>query len=340
MGSLSNLEKHHFYYHIAIFQKAGMPLDQSVGLLAEKHASRPMADILAYIHFSLGEGIAFHDALRKFPDIFPAYECDLLESSPDSFIQSLEWLAEMSISGHERSRVTRTLFWVALFSAIGAIILYYLFIVLLIPVFEEMFRSMGTDLPTPTWLLIRSCNLVRGHSMVILAVVVPVLLLYRFLRKNHSETFSLVLTFTPWIGRKWMVREFILFSRILGKSMAFGVPAGKAIDGAADYVSHDYLKQRLRASGRAITGGAGWANAFTTIRRLPGFFVSLIRMGEERGELHETFLEIYQTEKQEQPAMDLMLLLVPGFVCVVFFVFIGFSVIAMYLPFFHIAGVL
>lgn len=110
--------------------------------------------------------------------------------------------------------------------------------------------------------------------------------------KDVSEIFGL---------NKVSLDELIIFSRQMYALMRSGVPILRAINGMADASTSNLLKKALEKIGTQLEGGYTLSSALNQHPNIFGsLFVSLIHVGENTGQLEDSFLKLTSYLEREQ----------------------------------------
>ena len=104
-------------------------------------------------------------------------------------------------------------------------------------------------------------------------------------------------------------------------------------------LDNQFLKMRLIEAGRALESGGSLSESLSRTGVLPGLAARMIDAGEQSGALEPVFLDIaefYETDVDMKlsilmSSMEPALMIIMGLL-------IGFIVLAMYLPIFHMAA--
>ncbi|RZI90370.1 MAG: type II secretion system F family protein, partial [Microbacterium sp.] len=139
---------------LAVFAKqmaglinAGLPLMRTLAILTEQAEDKMLREALARVHASVESGSAFSAALAQHPDVFPPLMVSMVRvGEAGGFLgQSLTTIAETYKNDAElqdkiKSATTYPL--IVLSIAIVGVIAMVTFVV---PVFEGMFKSLGSE---------------------------------------------------------------------------------------------------------------------------------------------------------------------------------------------------
>ena len=216
-----------------------------------------------------------------------------------------------------------------------------LFILLkIVPTFATTFAQYGERLPWPTlavmdtsrflsaeWLLLLGCALGVGLGHAALKRLSP-----RY-RLWAGELRLRVPVFGALTYRTVLAQASRLASLLLGS----GVPVLDGITATADTVRSEPVRQALMASRAALESGRRWSEALAAEAWIPPFFVQMVRIGEQSGDLSASLAKVadfYEGEVQTL-ADRLESLLEPVLVLVLAGV-VGILVLAVLMPTFQL----
>lgn len=340
MSKLSELEKQFFYHQFLILTQAKIPMDKATELIAKNRPTTKLSELLNIMAASFREGKSLSDFIRDHSDSFSSYEYDIVRSGEESsnLEDCLQWLADLYNQEREYKRIARIQFWYLVLTCFIGLAIVILFNIFVIPVFADMFASLGGQLPKLTSLVVLISTCFRSYWLLLLIIILVSICLIRCLWLRYSELLSLVISDISRIGRKWMLQESLRFALVTGRAIECGVLPLKALESSADFVFHPYLKSRLKTMGVLINQGQTWTSSLKSIRNFPKQFVSFIHLGEEQGELGLAFLEISRTEYSkghnwqwmENTLIFIFLSAIGGY--------LGLLTVTLYLPIFTMAG--
>ncbi|MFH1266174.1 MAG: type II secretion system F family protein, partial [Planctomycetota bacterium] len=157
----------------------------------------------------------------------------------------------------------------------------------ILPKFTPLFKSKGTDLPTPTLWMMSISDVMLGYWYFWVAGLVLAIAGYLFAKRTEQgrRFFDLVKIHLPILGP--MFRKVILSRsiRTLGTMLASGVSTLEAIRLCAE-VSGNYHYERTWEEVRdQVTGGKRICEILSGNPLFPAVLVQMIASGEETGRL-------------------------------------------------------
>ena len=224
-----------------------------------------------------------------------------------------------------------------------AILVIAVILVFVIPVFEEMFRSVGSALPGPTQFVVNMSRFLKGNILYLLAGFVLLGWLFRTYRKSaggRKKTDSLALrlpVFGPLLRKVAVAR----FTRTLGTMISSGVPILDALEIVAKTSGNVILEEVILEVRGSIAEGQTIAEPLSETDIFPSMVVQMISVGEATGALDsmlEKIADFYDDEVDA--AVEALTSMLEPLLMVFLGGAIGGLVIAMYLPIFKMAAAL
>jgi type IV pilus assembly protein PilC len=226
--------------------------------------------------------------------------------------------------------------------AMGFLVLVILaaMMIFVVPVFEEMFSSMGGELPAMTQFLVDASDfLVSWRGVVSVVVVVALYFTFRFWSHTTSGKFI-------WDGAKLrmpifgsMVRKMALarFTRTFGTLVSAGVPILSALDIVADTAGNEVVRRAVNRTRSAIKEGETIAKPLGESNVFPSMLVQMIAVGEETGALDAMLNKIADFYDEEvSVAVDGLTSLIEPLMMATLGLVVGAMVVALYLPMFNV----
>jgi type IV pilus assembly protein PilC len=213
---------------------------------------------------------------------------------------------------------------------------------LVVPVFANMFKDMGGQLPTPTRVVMAISDFLKHNLWWILVLIVGAVigLLQAIKRSPRFKYFwdGLMLKL-PLFGDLQRKSAVARFCRTLGTLLSSGVPILDALTVTARTSGNVVLEAGIFRTVEAISGGQSIAEPLKATGVFPPMVIQMIAVGERTGGLSDMLTRVsdfYDTEVEA--AVDSLTSMLEPLVIVVLGGIIGAVLIAMYLPMFEMAG--
>ena len=311
--------------------KAGMTLDESLGVLEKRLKHPRVQQMTNSLHQALIDGRSFSQALRDFPRIFPTLYVSMVgagEASgalPEILSRVVEHLMQAK---NLRDRVQQALIYPA-FLALAGGALITIFITFMVPQLTGFMSQVGGALPLPTRILLGANHLIVGYWWVFVLVVLGGIVAFRaFVRTEEGQlTWDQFRLSIPGYGRIRRHQYYAQFSRTLGTLMENGIPLLKALDLVTEIAANKYLESKLRDVRRAVIDGANLSSALAKEQLFPELFTDMMAVGEQTGHFAQTMQTIADVyERELDRTVNIISALIPPVIIVLIAIVVGFVV--------------
>ncbi|GAT71633.1 type II secretion system F family protein [Microbacterium hydrocarbonoxydans] len=332
-----------FARQMAALINAGLPLMRTLSVLTEQTTDKKLRTVLTTVSVDVESGSSLSAALARHPLIFPPLMVSIvrvgesggfLGAALNSIAENYQKQAEL----HGRIRSATTYPAVVLVIAIIGVLVMVTFIV---PVFENMFKGLGGELPLPTQILVTI-----SHNMVwILPVllVLMVVLWVLWVRNRYTDGYRKAVDpiklrlpiFGPLITKMAVAR----FSRNLSMMLDAGVPIIQALSIVGQASNNWKIEETVRDIQESIRGGRSFAVPLAKAAVFPPMVSQMVAVGEESGTLAQMLGSIADFYEDEvETATEQLSSLIEPVLIVGLGVVIGGMVISLYLPIFTLYG--
>ncbi len=319
---------------------SGLPLVQALDILAKQSENKTLQDVTRAVVFDVESGHTVADALRKHPRAFNELYVNMVAAGEaggilDTILMRLAVFMEKNDALVRK--VKGAMIYPGVIMSVAAIAVSVL-LIFVIPVFENMFGSVGLALPLPTRIVIGLSKFLRGWGGLATAgaVVGGVALLKRYYKTptGKLQIDKMLLAF-PVLGDVLRKSSVSRFTRTLGTLISSGVSILDGLEITAKTAGNRVIQDAIMASRASIAGGDTIAAPLAKSQVFPPMVISMIAVGESTGGLDEMLAKIadFYDEEVDAAVSGLLSLLEP--VMIVFLgVVVGGMVVAMYLPIF------
>ncbi|MDI7253386.1 MAG: type II secretion system F family protein, partial [Actinomycetota bacterium] len=282
------------------------------------------------------------DALSKHPNIFKDLYTSMVKAGEIGGVLDdvLLRIANTLESEDEiRRRIKSAMTYPAAMFAIS-ILLLFVMLIFVVPIFEKMFRDMGATLPFLTRIIVGISHfLASWKGLILLAVVIGgVVLLRRWLKtpagRRKLDSLKLKLpVFGPLLHKMSLSR----FSRTLGTLVASGVPILQALEITSSTVGNVLVAEAVENVRAGVKEGESIAKPLSQSPLFPPMVTQMLAIGEETGAL-DTMLnkvsDFYDSEVSS--TVEALTSLLEPVLIVFLGVVVGTIVISLYMPIFSL----
>jgi len=334
-----------FTRQLATMIRAGVPLLQSIDIIAKSSTSLGLSRILAEVRGDVATGTDLSTALRRHTELFNPLYCNLVAVGEASGMleQTLDRLAVYE----EKSLALRNQIRSALMYPTGVMVVASLVLVVIlvfvVPTFKEVFASFGAELPAMTRAVIGLSEVLQSWWWVVLLGAVALGLGLREAWRR-SDTFKdrcdAAVLRLPVVGE--LIRKAVVarWTRTLCTLYGAGVPLVDALGHLASSSGNRGYDRATAAIQRDVSTGQRLTLAMDTTGLFPPMVLQMASIGEESGALDHMLnkaADFFEDEVDEK-VKGLSSLLEP-LIITVLGVLIGGIVVAMYLPIFQLGAI-
>ena len=320
----------------AAMLKAGVPVVQALAMLCKSMSHKSLVRVMQSVLSDVASGVALHDALARHPRVFSSLFVHMVQAGESAGIldEIMERLSQ-TLEKNEalRSKIRSALMYpiAVLLVATGILVLILMWVV---PVFEDVFESLGAPLPWSTQLVVSlSDSLVQTWPIWAAQHTGPAASRFRLWAAQWFLRW-------PVLGPLMATSIVARWSQTLAALLSAGVPLSEALGPTAQACDHPVYERATLQLQRRVVQGSSLSEAMGQTEHFPTMIVQLCATGEETGAL-DTLLGraggLMVTELDDQ-VNGLTSLLEP-LIIVVLGGLIGAILVAMYLPIFNLGQV-
>ncbi len=328
-----------FTRQFATMINAGLPLVQSLTILAEQTENKTLKEVTKAVVHDVESGNTLADAFSKHPRAFADLYVNMVAAGEaggilDTILLRLATFLEKS-DALVRKVKGAMVYPAVIFSV--AIIAIAVLLIFVIPTFQSMFASVNMELPLPTRVVIGMSQLLIGFWWAFILIIGG--LVFAFKKYNATtngkrQVDGLMLK-APVLGDILRKSAVSRFTRTLGTLISSGVSILDGLEITAKTAGNMVIHDAVMESRQSIAGGETIAAPLQKSRVFPPMVISMIAVGEQTGGLDEMLTKIADFYDEEvDVAVSSLLSLMEPVMIVVLGVIVGGMVVAMYLPIF------
>jgi type IV pilus assembly protein PilC len=328
-----------FTRQFATMINSGLPLVQSLSILAEQTENKRFRKIITEVLHDIESGQTLADSMQKHPQIFTELYVNMVAAGEaggilDVILLRLAAFLEKNDALVRKIKGAMTYPTVMLLVVVGAttILLWKV-----VPVFAEIFLDAGLALPMPTRVVLAASAFLQSYILfIIAAVIVGVFLLRRYYKTEGGQlVIDRMLLRMPVLGPLLRKSAVSRFTRTLGTLVSSGVSILEGLQITARTSGNRVIHDAVMESRASIAGGATISEPLKVSGVFPPMVVQMINVGEQTGGLDEMLSKIADFYDDEvDAAVSALTSVLEPIMIVVMGVVIGGMVVAMYMPMF------
>ncbi len=332
-----------FFRQLSVILKSGVPLSQGLDLLSENITNKPFAVCIKDISSDLGSGVDLSTALLKYSRVFDPIIVGLIEAGEAGGILSdvLERIAGLLESQSKlKGQITGALIYPVILLVLALTVSLGL-LIFIVPTFEDLFKGLGAELPGLTQFMLDLSRLVTSPQFFLVSPISVFILVYLYniyySSKNGKLFIDTFLLRIPLFGDLILRSELASFSDTLSTLINSGLPITDSLEKCILSSNNQLIKNSIKRSITLVKEGQLLSYSFSSSNFVPKLFVSMLKIGEETGELSfmvENLSNFYKREVDETVSA-LTKAMEPAVIFVVAAI-VGTIVVALYLPMFSL----
>jgi type IV pilus assembly protein PilC len=318
---------------------AGLPLMRTLSILIEQTDDKKLQPALVQVQADVESGSSFSAALSRHPQTFPPLMLSIIKvGEAGGFLGTAlgsiadNYQREAELQNKIRAAVTYPI--IVLIIAIVGVLVMVTFVV---PIFESMFRGMGSELPLPTQILV---SISKNMWWILPAIALVVIVVVVWWRANrHTEQFRRAIDpfklKMPVFGKLATKIAVARFARNLSMMLNAGVPIIQALAIVGQASNNWKVEQAVRDVQESIRQGRSFAVPLAKADVFPPMVPQMVSVGEESGTLVDMLASIadFYEDEVETATSQLSATIEPVLI-VGLGIIIGGMVISLYLPIF------
>ncbi len=322
---------------------SGMSLLRTLYVLEEQTDNELLKEAFIDVRKDVEAGLAFSDALARHPKIFnDLYVAMVAAGETGGIMEStlIRVADQLEKDDSLRRQIKAAMIYPSVIGGFALLVLVAL-ITFLVPVFEQVFKDFGGELPLITKFTVALSHLVIGRWYLMIGSVA--LVVYAFRRwkssdKGQIQWDRIKLKFPMQIGDIVQKVALARFSRTFSSLVAAGVPMLEAIDITGRTSGNKVIELAMFEVGESVkSGGTLVAPMIRTPEAFPVLVTQMIGVGEETGAIEVMLSKVADFyEDQVAAAVKALTSILEPLMIIVVGGIVGFIVIAMYLPMFKV----
>jgi type IV pilus assembly protein PilC len=335
-----------FTVQLATLSSAGIPMVRALSILEGQARPGPFKDVLGDLVEDVSSGTPLSEAMGKHGRAFDRLYSAMVHAGEaggvlDRVLERLATYRERAAA--LRAKIVGALIYPAIIVLVAVGVVSAV-IVWVIPKFRTIFDSFGVDLPGLTQSLLDISSFAVSYWYAVFGVPAVLLLLHAFLMGRGGRYRFMIhrlLLRLPLLGS--ILRQGLIagFARTFGTLLQAGVPHLDALGIVRDTSGNDVLVDSVETIRRTVREGEAIARPMEEVGVFDDLVCNMVDVGEQTGELDRMLLQVadaYETSVGRR--IDALFKVLEPALLIVMAIFVGFIVLALFLPLMKIMSTL
>lgn len=336
--------KEEFYKEFSSLLDSGIDMQRSLSILVEEQAKTRVKSTLENILTDLVSGSTLAEAMQRTGE-FSLYESQSIRIGEETGRLKivLEQLSEYFTGKVKLKRQLIGVFTYPTFVILITIGVLYFMLNSVVPMFEDVFKQFGQELPYLTQKIIGLSKYFSTFLMYTVIVILA-LIIYAYTQRNQewyrNLTSRIVLkipVFGPLIQRIYLARMCQSMSLLLSSR----TPLVTTLELVEQMIGFYPIEVALKDAKSAILKGESLHESLSKFAIFDKRLISLTKIAEEINQLDATY-ERLSKQYQEDIEFKTKLIgtIIEPLIIVVIGVIVGVIMVSMYLPMFNLSNVI
>lgn len=288
---------------------AGLPLSNSLHMIAEQTEDKPTKTLVEDISAQVEGGKTLHDAFAKHPDVFNKLYLSLIEAGEASGTLdiALRRLAnQQEKDANMMSKIRGAMTYPAIVLLVIIVVVAFLMIQV-VPQVDDLYRSVHKELPALTQVMVNFSNFIMNWWWTILIVIGFIVGFFMQFRKTD-------------VGKRWIAKFKLSvplfkglflrlynarFARTMEMLLSAGVPMLEAMKISAEAVNNILIEEQIAAAIVMVRSGKPLSVALKGREYILPLIPQMAATGEQSGKVDEMLgkaAQVYEDELDERIA--------------------------------------
>lgn len=339
LKALGLSDKIEFTSTLQILASSGIPMIESLLFIEQDAAKLKIRLVARELRTQIMGGSTFADTLAKYPEQFGQVYIGLCKAGEDSgeLEKTLERLLE--ILGKQqaiRSKVIGTLMY-PMFVICLAVLIILVMLMFVFPVFDDMFKGMGKELPTITATLMWIGKKLKKFWYLVPLMVGSVVyaIYYLFTWEPSRRKIDKWVLEIPLLKDLMQYSNFANFIAVMQVAYDAGVPIVECLYLAVLTLTNYTLKEKVNDATALVQQGQHLSVALRATDCVPKMILFMIATGEQSGRLGEMLYQATRfIDKKLDDIVDTMTKMIEPIMLIVIGSIVLTLALALYLPLF------
>ncbi|NMB34480.1 MAG: type II secretion system F family protein [Clostridium sp.] len=278
-----------FFRQFSIILEAGVPIAGALDVLKQQATNITLKEILNDIHEDIQRGLSLSSAMKQHDRIFSDISIHMIEAGEVSgqLDQVFIRLAAQYEKDLKLNRSIKSAMLYPIIVCVVSVLVIFVLMIGVLPVFTDTLESLNVEMPLITKIVIGTSRFfVKWWWAIIIAMASTIFFVTSYLRTYNGKRLMSVLAIRLPVVKK-LVQNIATarLARTLGTLIASGVLLIQAMQITQKVLGNVIISERVEGVIEDIKMGKGLTQPLRNLRYFPPMLISMIRVGEESGNL-------------------------------------------------------
>jgi type IV pilus assembly protein PilC len=331
-----------FSRQFATMVEAGLNVVTALVILEEQTEDKKLARVVAELRADVEGGLLLSQAMARHPRVFSRLFVSMVEAGEAAGILDVV-LDRVAFQIEKETRIKRrvkgAMMYPLMVMGFATLVLIGM-LMFLVPIFQDIFATLGGDLPKLTQIVVTCSDILRSYWFIVFPFWAIVI--YAFFRLKKTErgrrvwdAFRMRIPFG--VGAIVTKVGMARFSRTLSTLVAAGVDIIRSLEITGSTAGNSLIEDATAVVRERVHQGVPIAIPLEEEKVFPPMVSQMVRVGEETGELEKMLGKIadFYEDEVDSSIATLTSVIEPLMMIGVGMV-VGVIIISMYMPMFKL----
>ena len=341
-AKITNAELSFVLTQLSTYIVAGIPLVDSVRILAKQTQVPSKRKIYERLVFDLVTGDNFSTALEKQGDTFPRLLINMIKTSEmtGDLPSVLNEMADYYTSVEQtRKDVQSALIYPAFIMAFAIIVLVFI-LIKVVPAFVGMYADAGAELPAITQITLTVSDFLVAYWYYLLGGIALIFGIYFYCFKNiksFRRTMQVFYMKLPIVGPMIMYSEVTNFTRTFASLLNHSVNISESMKILSNITNNEIYKEIIANTMLTLSRGGKISESFRGHWAFPIVAYEMLVTGESTGQLGNMMEKVsVHFDNLHRNAVNTMKSMIEPLTIVFLAVAVGFILLSIVVPMFDV----
>lgn len=327
---------------LSTYLKAGIPLIDSVRILAKQSTKPAKRKIYEKIVFDLVAGENFSKALENQSDVFPRLLINMVKASEltGDLTATLDEMSDYYTSIEETKKQMISALTYPMIVLVLAIVVIAFCLIWVVPNFIEMFTEAESELPLITQITVTASNFMSNNYIIIISIITVLLIAYITAYKNIKSFRKTMQTFymkLPVIGNIIIYNEVTMFTKTFAQLLNHSVHITDSMAILSKISNNEVYKEIIANTLNTLSKGGKISESFRGQWAFPVVAYEMLVTGESTGQLGLMMDKVaaHYNNLHKNAVTQVKNLIEPLTICLLAFA-VGFILLSIIIPMFDL----
>ncbi len=341
-GRIKMIDKITFARNLGNMLDAGLSFTRAIAVMEKQTKNQKLKGVFQSISADISAGKTFHEALQKFPKVFPPIFVFMVKAGEESgnLSESLKTIASQLEKTYVlQKKMKGAMIYPAVIITV-MLIIGIIMMMTVVPKLTQTFVDLKTTLPASTRFIIGISNTINHNFLLLIAAIAAFIGGIYWISKTGKGRRALawLVIRLPVLGRIVVEANSAKTARTLSSLIGSGVNLIQSVEITRDVIQNVFYKEILTDTIASVEKGKSLATVIEQNERLYPVFVSeMISVGEETGKLSSMLqgVAVFYENEVEQKTKDLSTIVEPMLMVIVG-AGVGFFAVSMITPMYSV----